>query len=146
MEKSYFRMLPLSSQFKPPEYLTASFRTELKFTGSVKSFLNFGRKTNSGIVWNWLWCCLDGKEIKCFAYPDHEEEGKTVEIIKLDTCTSEAVRIEIPRRTLLLEIMEDRKEQQMLTKIYLSAETVQEIAIWEENINSVINVLTKWKC
>lgn len=145
VRKGHFCLFHLPKPSMIYNCLNASISTKLTLNGVHKGFINFGRKTrpDKAIEWEWVWCCLEGKVIKCFIYPDHEEECKPLVVLELDTCVSGVVRVERPK-TLLLEIMENRGEGAASTKIFLSSYSMDEIKIWEKILSSVVNVLKSW--
>lgn len=146
IRKSHFRLFHLPKPSMIYNFLNASISTKLTLNVVHKGFINFGRKTrpDKAIEWEWVWCCLKGKVIKFFVYPDHEEECKPLVVLELDTCASGVVRVERPK-TLLLEVMENRGDEgSASTKIFLSSYSRDEVETWEKILSSVVNVLISW--
>lgn len=128
----------------------ASFRGFITFPETFSGFLNIGKETTGGIVWNHLWCSLEGKLVKCFTYPVAEadvEETAPVEVLDLSDCVMDVVRpvsreICARARTLLLEIMNDGH----VIHRFLSAPSPAEMQEWQNKLNFVLSTLKSWKC
>lgn len=148
--KTTFLMFGMPQDCLLQPVFQASFRGFVTFIETFSGFLNIGKESARGIVWNHLWCCLEGKLLKCFAFPVAEadvEETVPVEVLDLSACVSDAVR-EASReicarpRTLLLKIMKNGQKVNRL----LSARSAAELQEWQSKLNFVVTVLKSWEC
>lgn len=140
--------LPLNSkQLNLLGILNVSLRAEPKLSGGFKSFLDVGKTYGGGgLFWNKLWCCLEGKTIKMYKYPQDEEEDRHIEALELDRCSSPAVKVTERRRTLLIGFVDKSEKDPTTNKIFLSADLGHETDIWLKSINSVFTSLESWNC
>lgn len=126
--------------------LRASTDKAVNITETLKGFLNFGKEIGNTVTWTRLWCCLEGKFVKCFQSPHADDSNKPCEVLELDRCTSGAVRTERPQTLKLRFVKKCTKGNLMVSRKFLWTDSTRQLEKWERSINNIVTTLSVWKC
>nr|XP_023018130.1 anillin-like protein 1 isoform X1 [Leptinotarsa decemlineata]XP_023018131.1 anillin-like protein 1 isoform X1 [Leptinotarsa decemlineata]XP_023018132.1 anillin-like protein 1 isoform X1 [Leptinotarsa decemlineata]XP_023018133.1 anillin-like protein 1 isoform X1 [Leptinotarsa decemlineata] len=114
-------------------------------TNKTSGFLTIGIENEQLFTtWNRRWCLLEGSDFKYWNYPSEEIAAP---LGNINLCFSKAQKV-IPAdrticarpRTLMIPIQNDTSEKRYL----LSADTIEGLKMWENELNFVIKSLMIW--
>lgn len=119
-------------------------KAELTVESSVQinekfgEFVDVGKRNGGYIIWNRLWCILEGQNMVYFNYPEEETPVEVLDLMRAKGAVTQVSRNLCSRpRTLLIEFV-DADHQ------FLASESVQKMQRLERKLNSAIEALRLW--
>ncbi|KAF5274547.1 hypothetical protein FQA39_LY07159 [Lamprigera yunnana] len=137
--------------------------SSIEFSNTFCGFLTIGSEAGELTTWNRQWCYFTDCLLKLWNYPQEQEFRDPNDILDLSYCVLSYIH-QVERemcaksRTLLIEtakcsnfksensFLAYQKSSWTITRYYLSADTDEEMKIWQDKLNRVIFALRNWNC